>query len=113
MLMAYRPACPKSLLSLLVMQKRLAKAAPIPCVARVAAPEGLAGDDSMAENMQRAALHPLDQCRVFAALREKGQGKEAIAAAFFVTLLMATQRLKLASVVPALLAQLIIGKLQA
>jgi ParB family chromosome partitioning protein len=53
--------------------------------------------------MQRVALHPLDQFRAFVALREKGQGEEAIAAAFFVTPQIVKQRLKLASVAPALL----------
>ena len=53
--------------------------------------------------MQRVALHPLDQFRAFQALREKGQGEEAIAAAFFVTPQIVKQRLKLASVAPALL----------
>ena len=57
----------------------------------------------MAENMQRVALHPLDQFRAFVALHEKGQGEDAIAAAFFVTPQILKQRLKLASVVPALL----------
>ena len=90
-------------LSLLVKQKRLAKAAPIPCIVRDAASEILAEDDSLAENMQRVALHPLDQFRAFQALREKGQGEEAIAAAFFVTPQIVKQRLKLASVAPALL----------
>ena len=90
-------------LSLLVKQKRLAKTAPIPCIVRDAASEILAEDDSLAENMQRVALHPLDQFRAFVALREKGQGEEAIAAAFFVTPQIVRQRLKLASVAPALL----------
>ena len=71
-------------LSLLVKQKRLAKTAPIPCIVRDAACGILAEDDSLAENMQHVALHPLDQFRAFQALREKGQGEEAIAAAFFV-----------------------------
>jgi ParB family transcriptional regulator, chromosome partitioning protein len=53
--------------------------------------------------MRRVALHPLDQFRAFVALREKGQGEEAIAAAFFVTPQIVKQRLKLASVAPALL----------
>ena len=53
--------------------------------------------------MQRAALHPLDQFRAFVALRENGQGNEEIAAAFFVTPQVVKQRLKLASVAPALL----------
>jgi len=90
-------------LSLLVKQKRLAKTAPIPCIVRDAASDILAEDDSLAENMQRVALHPLDQFRAFVALREKGQGEEAIAAAFFVTPQIVKQRLKLASVAPALL----------
>ncbi len=90
-------------LSLLVKQKRLAKTAPIPCIVRDAASEILAEDDSLAENMQRVALHPLDQFRAFAALREKGQGEEAIAAALFVSPQVVKQRLKLASVAPALL----------
>ena len=90
-------------LSLLVKQKRLAKTAPIPCIVRDAASDILAEDDSLAENMQRVALHPLDQFRAFQALREKGQGEEAIAAAFFVTPQIVKQRLKLASVAPALL----------
>lgn len=90
-------------LSLLVKQKRLAKTAPIPCIVRDTASEILAEDDSLAENMQRVALHPLDQFRAFQSLREKGQGEEAIAAAFFVTPQIVKQRLKLASVAPALL----------
>jgi ParB family chromosome partitioning protein len=90
-------------LSLLVKQKRLAKTAPIPCIVRDAASEILAEDDSLAENMQRVALHPLDQFRAFVALRTKGQREEAIAAAFFVTPQIVKQRLKLASVAPALL----------
>jgi ParB family chromosome partitioning protein len=90
-------------LSLLVKQKRLAKIAPIPCIVRDAASEILAEDDSLAENMQRVALHPLDQFRAFQALREKGQREEAIAAAFFVTPQIVKQRLKLASMAPALL----------
>ncbi|WP_104018135.1 ParB/RepB/Spo0J family partition protein [Roseovarius nitratireducens] len=90
-------------LSLLVKQKRLAKTTPIPCVVRDAGSAILAEDDSLAENMQRAALHPLDQFRAFVALREKGQGDEEIAAAFFVTPKVVKQRLKLAAVAPALL----------
>ena len=90
-------------LSLLVKQKRLAKTTPIPCIVRDANSAILAEDDSLAENMQRAALHPLDQFRAFVALREKGQGDEEIAAAFFVTPQVVKQRLKLAAVAPALL----------
>ena len=87
-------------LQLLVQQKRLAKDAPIPCIVRT---EGLAEEDSLAENVQRVALHPLDQFRAFAALREQGLGEEAIAARFFVTPQVVRQRLKLAAASPTLL----------
>jgi len=90
-------------LSFLVKQKRLAKTTPIPCIVRNADSAILAEDDSLAESMQRAALHPFDQFRAFVALREKGQGGEDIAAAFFVTPQVVKQRLKLAAVAPALL----------
>ena len=87
-------------LELLVKQKRLAKTAPIPCVIREG---GVAEEDSLAENIQRAPLHPLDQFRAFLALREKGQSEEEIAAAFFVSVAVVKQRLRLASVSPRLL----------
>jgi len=87
-------------LELLVRQKRLAKTAPVPCVVREG---GLPEEDSLAENVQRAPLHPLDQFRAFLTLREKGQSEEEIAAAFFVSVGVVKQRLKLASVSPRLL----------
>ena len=61
------------------------------------------GGFSLAENVQRAPLHPLDQFRAFLALREKGQSEEEIAAAFFVSVAVVKQRLRLASVSPKLL----------
>jgi ParB family chromosome partitioning protein len=87
-------------LELLVRQKRLAKTAPIPCIVKT---EGLAEEDSLAENTDREALHPLDQFRAFQTLRTKGQGEEEIAAAFGVTAAVVRQRLKLAAASPALL----------
>lgn len=87
-------------LQLLVKKKRLAPDAPIPCVIRT---EGLAEEDSLAENIQRAPLHPLDQFRAFQVLREKGKSEEEIAAAFFVTPAVVKQRLRLAAVAPALI----------
>ncbi len=59
-------------LSLRVKQKRLAKATPFLCIVRDAASAILAEDDFLAENMQRVALHPLDQFRAFVSLRDKG-----------------------------------------
>ncbi len=90
-------------LELLVKQKRLAKTAPVPCVVRDPDTNILGEDDSLAENIQRAPLHPLDQFRAFQALREKGRSEEDIAAAFFVSVNVVKQRLRLASVSPKLL----------
>ena len=87
-------------LELLVRQKRLPKNAPVPCIIRT---EGIAEEDSLAENVQRAPLHPLDQFRAFQALREKGQSEEEIAAVFFVAVSVVKQRLRLAAVSPRLL----------
>ena len=87
-------------LALLVKQRRLAKNAPVPCVVREG---GLAEEDSLAENIQRAPLHPLDQFRAFLALRAKGQSEEEIAANQFVSVAVVKQRLRLASVSPKLL----------
>ncbi|REF66719.1 ParB/RepB/Spo0J family partition protein [Paracoccus versutus] len=89
-------------LELLVRQKRLAKTAPVPCVVSEAGADILIDEVSLAENIERAPLHPLDQFRAFLALREKGMTEEAIAAAFFVDVKVVRQRLRLASVSPAL-----------
>ena len=87
-------------LELLVKQKRLAKTAPIPCVIRT---DGIAEEDSLAENSFRIPLLPIDQFRAFLALREKGQSEEEIAAIFFVSVAVVKQRLRLAAVSPKLL----------
>ena len=90
-------------LELLAKQKRLAKTAPVPCVVGDAASGILVDEVSLVENIERAPLHPLDQFRAFHAMREKGMTEEAIAAAFFVGANVVKQRLRLASVSPALL----------
>ena len=84
----------------LVEQKRMNKTQPVPCLVRSG---GIAEEDSLAENVQRVALHPLDQFRAFANLRDQGLSEEDIAACFFVTPVVVRQRLKLASVSPKLL----------
>ena len=86
-------------LELLVKQKRMNRTALVPCIVRT---DGLAEEDSLAENVQRAPLHPLDQFRAFQAMREKGRTEEEIAAAFFVATNVVKQRLKLAAVAPSL-----------
>jgi ParB family chromosome partitioning protein len=85
----------------LVLQKRLAKTAGVPCI--VSKGETLETEDSLAENLQRVSLHPLDQFRAFQTLREEGLGEEEIAARFFVSVATVKQRLRLASVSPRLL----------
>ena len=80
-------------LQLLVKQKKLAKNAPVPCIIRT---EGFVEADSLAENTEREALHPLDQFRAFKALADKGEGEETIAAAFNVSTAVVKQRLRLA-----------------
>jgi ParB family chromosome partitioning protein len=87
----------------LVRQKRLSKTALIPCIVRDPGVEVSAEEDSLAENVQRVALHPLDQFRAFKALRDQGAGDEEIAARFFVAPAVVKQRLRLAAVSEKLL----------
>jgi len=87
-------------LELLVKTKRMAKDQPVPCVVREG---GIAEEDSLAENVMREGLHPLDQFRAFSALIEAGLSEEDIAARFFVSVSTVRQRLRLASVSPTLL----------
>jgi len=90
-------------LEFLVKQKRLAKTAPIPCIVSEAGGRISAEEDSLAENVHRVALHPLDQFRAFQTLREQGRSEEDIAAIFFLSVNVVKQRLRLAAVSPKLL----------
>jgi ParB family chromosome partitioning protein len=87
----------------LVKEKRLSRTAPIPCIVCDRMGEISAEEDSLAENFQRVALHPLDQFRAFKILRDQGAGEEEIAARFFVATAVVKQRLRLASVSERLL----------
>ena len=86
-------------LELLVKQKRMAKTQLVPCVVR---DDGIAEDDSLAENDERVGLHPLDQFRTFRLLRDGGMSEDDIAARHFVSPAIVKQRLRLASVSPKL-----------
>jgi ParB family chromosome partitioning protein len=87
----------------LVKQKRLSKTAPVPCIVRDPTVEVSAEEDSLAENVQRVALHPLDQFCAFKSLYDQGAGEDEIAARFFVPPAVVKQRLRLASVSERLL----------
>lgn len=89
-------------LKLLVKRKRLASTALVPCVVKTADDPILAEEDSLAENAQREQLHPLDEYRAMKTLVDKGEPEESIAAHFRVTPAYVRQRLRLASVSPAL-----------
>ncbi|MER9216501.1 ParB/RepB/Spo0J family partition protein [Mesorhizobium sp. M0663] len=89
-------------LGILIKQKRLAKNEPIPCIVN-RGQETSAEEDSLAENLRRADLHPLDQFRAFKTLSDQGLDPEEIGARFFVSPATVRQRLRLASVAPKLL----------
>lgn len=87
-------------LELLVKTKRMHRDQPVPCVVRES---GTAEEDSLAENVMRVGLHPLDQFRAFRTLIDGGLSEDDIAARFFVSVSTVRQRLRLASVSPSLL----------
>ncbi|WP_179298163.1 ParB/RepB/Spo0J family partition protein [Mesorhizobium carmichaelinearum] len=89
-------------LGILIKQKRLAKNEPIPCIVN-RRQETSAEEDSLAENLRRADLHPLDQFRAFKTLSDQGLDPDEIGARFFVSPATVRQRLRLASVSPKLL----------
>jgi ParB family chromosome partitioning protein len=85
-------------LELLVKQKRMIKTEPVPCVVSDAHSAVPIEEDSLAENFQRADLHPLDMFRAFQTLHDQGASHEEIAARFFVSATFVQQRLRLAKV---------------
>ncbi|PZU06100.1 ParB/RepB/Spo0J family partition protein [Sphingomonas sp.] len=85
----------------LVKQRRMAKTEPVPCIVRDD-DQISAEEDSLAENVHREALHPLDQFRAMQELVTQGTDIETIAATFMVTPAVVKQRLRLASVSPKL-----------
>jgi ParB family chromosome partitioning protein len=95
-------------LQALVTAGRLEADAAIPCIIKS---EGLAEDDSLAENTDRQNLHPLDEYRAFAAMRAKGMSDDSIAAAYRVTPAFVRQRLRLASASPSVLQAFADGEL--
>jgi ParB family chromosome partitioning protein len=90
-------------LELLVKQKRLAKTALVPCVVRDGTVDTSGEEDSLAENLYRIALPPLDEFRAFKRLSDQGLDEEQIAVRYATTPAQVKQRLRLAAVSPTLL----------
>ena len=88
-------------LKLLAKKKRIAADYDVPCLLVA---DASARTVSLAENVQREAMHPADQFAAFAALVKEGRPIEDIAADFGVSPLVVQRRLKLANVSPRLLA---------
>ncbi|MDN7439377.1 ParB/RepB/Spo0J family partition protein [Burkholderia cepacia] len=88
-------------LKLLAKKKRIAADYEVPCLLVA---DASARTASLAENVQREAMHPADQFAAFAALVKEGRPIEDIAADFGVSPLVVQRRLKLANVSPRLLA---------
>lgn len=89
-------------LGILIKQKRMAKDQPTPCIVNRKETTS-AEDDSLAENMARETLHPLDEFRAFKVLFDQGLGEEEIAARYKVAPATVKQRLRLADASPKLL----------
>ncbi|EEE05469.1 ParB N-terminal domain-containing protein [Burkholderia multivorans] len=87
-------------LKLLAKKKRIAADYEVPCLLVA---DASARTVSLAENVQREAMHPADQFAAFAALVKEGRPIEDISADFGVSPLVVQRRLKLANVSPRLL----------
>lgn len=91
-------------LTLLVKRRKIEKDFPVPC--QVRKPNG--GNPlelSLAENVERAPLHPADQFEAFAKLHADGLSTDDIALRFGLTPSLVAQRLRLAAVSPRLVAE--------
>lgn len=96
-------------LRLLAKEKKLPKDAGVAC--RVLAESEDAGEISLAENVQRLAMHPMDEFEAFQGLVDKGMPVEDVAARFGVTGTHVQRRLKLAAVSPKLRKLYVAGEL--
>jgi ParB family chromosome partitioning protein len=87
-------------LKLLAKRKEVAKDVDIGCNVLDAEDDA---EISLAENEMRVAMHPADQFEAFKRLVDEGRSVDDVAARFGVTVLLVTQRLKLAGVSPRLM----------
>jgi ParB family chromosome partitioning protein len=87
-------------LKLLLKEKKIPANFAVPCIVR---PEDEAVELSLAENIIRVAMHPIDQFAAFAALIDDGKTVEDVAARFGITPGIVTRRMKLARVSPVII----------
>lgn len=86
-------------LKLLLKRKAITSDFEVPCQI---VPADLAEEASLAENVQRVAMHPLDEVEAFGRLAAEGQTEDAIAARFGASVRHVRQRLALAALSPTL-----------
>jgi ParB/RepB/Spo0J family partition protein len=86
-------------LKLLLKRKAITGDFEVPCQV---VPADIAEEASLAENVQRVAMHPLDEVEAFGRLFAEGQTEEAIAARFGVPVRHVRQRLALSALSPVL-----------
>ena len=87
-------------LKALLKEKKIPADFAVPCIVR---PEDEAVELSLAENIIRVAMHPIDQFAAFAALIDEGKTVEDVAARFGITPGIVTRRMKLARVSPIII----------
>ncbi len=87
-------------LLLLVEQGKIEKNHPVECKVKTAEE---ATEISLSENVEREAMHPVDEYEAFSALADEGRSITDIAARFGVTEVIVRRRLALAKVSPKLL----------
>jgi ParB/RepB/Spo0J family partition protein len=86
-------------LKLLLKRKAITGDFEVPCQV---VPADLAEEASLAENVQRVAMHPLDEVEAFGRLASEGQSEDAIAARFGASVRHVRQRLALSALSPTL-----------
>jgi ParB/RepB/Spo0J family partition protein len=95
-------------LKLLLKRKAITGDFEVPCQI---VPADIAEEASLAENVQRVAMHPLDEVEAFGRLSAEGQTEDAIAARFGASVRHVRQRLALSALSPVLKASFRKGEL--
>jgi ParB/RepB/Spo0J family partition protein len=95
-------------LKLLLKRKAITGDFEVPCQV---VPADLAEEASLAENVQRVAMHPLDEVEAFGRLSAEGQTEDAIASRFGASVRHVRQRLALSALSPVLKAAFRKGEL--